>query len=258
MRELKVVATLLLLSGLILLTTCQLQLNGKAGSGLSLRVQVPANLLSGARSAALATNRKSLAGGSSVTVTIATQAGATWASAGPIGINGNTSVDFSFSLPPAGTYQVSAQLLDGSGDILNAASAPLTVPATSAQSTSVVLSLVSSGQLVLTYISPTGGPQSVAQGATIDFTSSTPVEFVVTNNDPSKTLYIGGGALTITNNYPGAFSISTPLAPIPIPAGGSSDFDITLVTAVTDTETVTLTTSDTANSPFSFSVYSPS
>jgi hypothetical protein len=254
MREWRVIATLLLFSSLVVLTTCELQLN-KGGNGLTLRVQVPAILSRGAGSTpALATKGKSLSGGSTVTATISTQAGATFASAGPVAINGNTSVDFSFSLPPAGMYQVSAQLLDGSGAILNAASAPLTVPATPAQSSSVVLSLVSSGQLSLIN-SATG--LSVSQGSTIDFSSSSPVPFQVTNNDPSKTLYIGSGALTITNNTPDDFTISTPLPPTPIPPGGSSDFDITLVTAVTATETVTLTTSDTANSPFTFYVYSP-
>jgi hypothetical protein len=109
MRQRRVIGILLLVFTFILLITCQLQLN-KSNNALTLRIVVPESASSGAKGATLATNGKSLAGGSNVTVTI-TQGSTTWASPPPVAINGNSSVDVSVVSPPAGTYQLSANSL---------------------------------------------------------------------------------------------------------------------------------------------------
>lgn len=124
----------------ILLTTCELQLN-KASNSLTLRILIPGSASGGARNTATtATNARSLAGGASVQVTILTQAGAPWQSSESIPIGGKTSVDYTFVLPPPGTYQVSASLFDGSGNLLAHASTSFTVPT---QTSAVVLTMVS-------------------------------------------------------------------------------------------------------------------
>ena len=144
MCERKVIGVSLLFFAFILLTTCQLQLN-KAGNGFTLRVLIPGNASDGIKSTpTLASNAKDLSGGTSVTVTIITQTGSTWASSGLISIGGKTSVDYSVVLPPPGVYQVSAQLLDGSGNVISQASTTFTVPS---QTNLVVLTMTSAAPL---------------------------------------------------------------------------------------------------------------
>ena len=128
----------------IILTTCELQSN-KAGNSLTLQILIPGSASGAAKSTrTLATNAKSLAGGASVQVTILTEAGTPWQSSEPISTVGKTSVDYTFVLPPPGTYQVSASLFDGSGNLLAQASTSFKVPT---QTNPVVLTLVNNANL---------------------------------------------------------------------------------------------------------------
>ncbi|MGA2480252.1 MAG: cadherin-like beta sandwich domain-containing protein [Spirochaetia bacterium] len=128
MRKRKVIGIIVLLSALALLTTCQMQLNASTADSLALRLMVPGTSSAGGASAPGAGSR-SLAGGTSVTVTISPQ-GTTGGSPQTLSasIGGKSSVDISFSLSSAGLYLVTAKMLDGSGTLLSTASAPLTVP----------------------------------------------------------------------------------------------------------------------------------
>jgi hypothetical protein len=127
MRERRAIGIFLLFSALVLLTTCQLQFNKSTGNSLALRIIAPANSSVGARSTpALGTNAKDLGGGTSLTVMITAPNGSQQTVSTSIG--GKTSIDFSFTLTSSGTYQVSANMLDGSGSLLSTASTQLTVP----------------------------------------------------------------------------------------------------------------------------------
>jgi len=137
MRERKAIGVLLLFSAFILLNTCQLQFNKSAGNNVALRVVVPGGASGGGKSVP---GSKSLAFGASLTVTI-TQEGTTFSTQQTVSLNGNTSIDFSFSLPSSGTYDVSALMEDASGDTLAQNTTKLTVPAGSYP---VVLTLYSS------------------------------------------------------------------------------------------------------------------
>lgn len=258
MRERKVVGILLLFSAFIALTTCQLQFN-KAGNALTLQILIPANASRGAEN--LATNAKSLAGGTSVTVKITTQAGATWANSGPIAINGKTSVDYTFLMPPSGTYQVSAQLLDGSGNVLSQASTTFTVPT---QTNPVVLTISgASGGIQLawgtdgvTFGNPiTNGVTSVAYPFEL-YAGVQIYYYQITNTSPTEQLRVG--PLTITNNTSsGLFSVNVPPSPA-VPPSSTETFEIeaSYIGTGTYTETVTLDTSST-NPPdqtFTFTV----
>ena len=123
MHERKAIRFLLLFSAFMILTTCQFQFNNE-GKGLGIRLLVPASVSGGARSA---NGAKSLAGGTGVTLTITTQAGTQWATSPLLDINGS-SVSYSFSLPPTGSYLASAELFGGSGSLISQASTPFSVP----------------------------------------------------------------------------------------------------------------------------------
>ena len=156
MHERKAIGVFLLFSASIVLTTCQLQFNRSTGNNLALQVL----------------NNKSLAGGASVMVTI-TQ-GATTIAQQTLPINGKTSVDFSFSLSSSGTYQVSAQLLDGSGNVLSQASTTVKIPMGNYP---VVLTLASSSKAITAFsiISPvtaTGTITGTAIAVTVPFGTS--------------------------------------------------------------------------------------
>ena len=128
MRERRAIRILLLLSAFIMLTTCQLQFNKSTGNSLALRLVLPGNASGGGKSTpALGSGAKSLANGTSVTVTI-TEEGTTFSTQQKVSINGKTSIDFSFSLSSSGTYDVSALMQDASGNTLAQATSKLTVP----------------------------------------------------------------------------------------------------------------------------------
>jgi hypothetical protein len=122
MHERKVIGILVLLSALVLLGTCQLQFNNSAGNSVALQIVLPGNGSGGGK--AILSGARSLAGGTSLAVTMT---GATGSQQQSVSINGQASIDISFSVS-SGTYQVTAQMFDGSGTILSIASAPLTVP----------------------------------------------------------------------------------------------------------------------------------
>jgi hypothetical protein len=138
MHERKVIMMLIFFCASILLSTCQLQLN-KASSSLTIKIVVPAGSGRSKSIPVLGTNGKDLSGGTSVTATIS-QGSTTYATSPSVAINGNTSVDISFVLPPPGMYQLSAKLLDGSGNTISQASTTFTVPT---QINPVVLTMVS-------------------------------------------------------------------------------------------------------------------
>jgi len=127
MRERKAIGTLLLISIMVALTMCQMQFNRSNGNILDLRIIVPGIFSGGARSTpALGTSAKDLGGGTSLTVTVIPPQGSTQTLS--TSIDGKTSVDFSFNLSSAGSYQVSAQMRNGSGNLLSTVSAQLNVP----------------------------------------------------------------------------------------------------------------------------------
>jgi hypothetical protein len=245
MSERKAIGFLLLFSALIMLATCQLQLN-KVGNALDLRVRVPARA-----TVVTGSSAPSLAGGTGVTLTITTQAGAQWETSNMLAINGS-SVSYTFSLPPTGSYLASAELFGASGSLISQASTPFTVPV----GTNPVTLSVSSGTLVLTDSLGTGYP--VSQGSYVYFSntgSPQTVQFQVSNGDSSNTLYPYGSSPVTMTNTTGDFVISSQLPSTPIPPGGSSDFAIECVTPTYSiAETVTLRTSDPSNTPFVFQV----
>jgi hypothetical protein len=109
MRQRNIVGIFLILGGLVLLTTCQMQFNKSNGDSLALQVV-----------------NKSVVGGSSITVTISQ--GAANIAQQTLPISGKTSIDFAFSMPPTGTYTVAAVLLNSSGVTINQASSELKIP----------------------------------------------------------------------------------------------------------------------------------
>ncbi len=182
----------------IILTTCELQSN-KAGNSLTLQILIPGSASGAAKSTrTLATNAKSLAGGASVQVTILTEAGTPWQSSEPISTVGKTSVDYTFVLPPPGTYQVSASLFDGSGNLLAQASTSFKVPT---QTNPVVLTLVNNANLsnmVITDSTGTTYPYEPAFSPTtytydnaeaiLPSPSSTTFTLTLTTQDPNATI----------------------------------------------------------------------
>jgi hypothetical protein len=126
MREQKTIGIFLLLSALMLLTTCQLQLNSSSGNKLTLRIVIPGGAPGGGKS--IGGGSRSLAGGASLTVTIS-QEGTAFSTQQTASLSGQTSVDFSFSLSSTGTYDVLAVMNDALGDILSQATTKFTVPA---------------------------------------------------------------------------------------------------------------------------------
>lgn len=250
MHERKAIRFLLLFSAFMILTTCQFQFNNE-GKGLGIRLLVPASVSGGARST---NGAKSLAGGTGVTLTITTQAGTQWATSPLLDINGS-SVSYSFSLPPTGSYLASAELFGGSGSLISQASTPFSVPV---QTNPVTLS-VSSGQVVVSYFpaGPTNPSTAVSQGFTYAINAlGTPIVFQVNNADSSNTLYpFGSSPVTMTDTY-GEYIISSQLPSTPIPPGGTADFAIEMVnnSGPSGSETVTLRTSDPSNTPFVFLV----
>jgi hypothetical protein len=127
MSEREAAISVLLFSAFMVLTTCQLQFNKSTGSSLALQVVIPGTASSGTRGTpAVGANGKDIAGGASLAVTITPPQGAAQTLSAPI--NGKTSVDFSFNLFSSGTYQITAQMLDGSGNLLSTASTQANVP----------------------------------------------------------------------------------------------------------------------------------
>src|SRR5208282_3050577 len=171
MSKRKAIGVFLVFFVSILLTTCELQLN-KASNSLTLRILIPGSASGGARNTpTTATNAKSLAGGASVQVTILTLAGAPWQSSESIPIGGKTSVDYTFVLPPPGTYQVSASLFDGSGNLLAQASTSFTVPT---QTSPVVLTIVPTSTILVSSIIVTsaGGVTSMSYSSTLQMSAA--------------------------------------------------------------------------------------
>jgi len=265
MCERKVIGIPLLFFAFILLTTCQLQLN-KAGNGFTLRVLIPGNADGTKSTPTLASNAKDLSGGTSVTVTIITQTGSTWASSGLISIGGKTSVDYSVVLPPPGVYQVSAQLLDGSGNVVSQASTTFTVPS---QTNLVVLTMTPAaplgGGIQLAWSANISGPfTAITNGGatpgayTNVYSDSTWPEidyYQITNTSSTESL--GVGPVTVTNNTGSVFSVNVPPTS-PVPPNGTEIFEVQAVYegGNTYTETVTLKTTST-NPPdqtFTFTV----
>ena len=199
MSKRKAIGVFLLFFVSIILTTCELQSN-KAGNSLTLQILIPGSASGAAKSTrTLATNAKSLEGGASVQVTILTQAGAPWQSSEPISTVGKTSVDYTFVLPPPGTYQVSASLFDGSGNVLAQASTSFTVPT---KTNPVVLTMISNdanlSNMVITDSTgttypyePTFSPTTYTYDnaeAILPSPSSTTFTLTLTTQDPNATI----------------------------------------------------------------------
>jgi len=191
MHDRRVIGIFLLFSAFIVLTTCQLQFN-KSSNALTLRIVVPAASAGSRSTPVLGTNDKDLSGGTSVTVTI-TQ-GTTTIAQQTLPIGGNTSIDFSFVLPPPGLYQISAQLLDGSGNTLTQASTTFTVPT---QTNPVVLTMPSNlFSAAITNYSGTTYQFTTSFDPTIyNYTSVTldctgPFSLALTTVDPSATITV--------------------------------------------------------------------
>jgi hypothetical protein len=195
-----------------------------------------------------------------VTVTI-TQGSTTWASSGLIAIGGKTSVNYTFIMPPAGTYQVSANLLDGSGNTLATASTTFTIPT---QTNPVVLTLPSalasanlaSATLVATL--PTGGPTTYAlvptfSPATYTYTSTSPEPEYAYPPTLTLTTVDSSATFSVTETVPGGTAGPYALLPAGSPSGSSctlnfsadySPATLTIVVTASDgvtTQTYTMT-----------------
>lgn len=134
----------LLFSALILLTTCELQINKSTRKSVALQIVVPRHISGGGKGlSSRGISAKDLAGGTNVIVTITTispPGGATVTSS-PIPTDGNPSVTYTSPSLAAGSYQASAQLLDDFQDLLSqVTSASFTVPT---QTNPVVLTMPS-------------------------------------------------------------------------------------------------------------------
>ena len=128
MGKLKVSGFVLLFSALVGLTTCQLQFN-RAGNSVALRVLIPGKLSGMTRGAfATASTPRSLAGGASLTVTIMQEGGSS-SEQQMVSLNGQTSIDFSFTVSSSGSYQISALLQDVNAKILAQRTAQVELPA---------------------------------------------------------------------------------------------------------------------------------
>lgn len=128
MSSSRAVGALLAFLAVVALNTCEIQFN--QSKGLVLRIIVPNTSSRGSRNILTrTTNARDIAGpsGSNVQVMILSS-GATYATSGPIATAGKTSIDVSFVLPPSGSYQALAQLMDSSGNILSEAQTPFQVP----------------------------------------------------------------------------------------------------------------------------------
>ena len=225
----------LLFSPFILVTTCEMQLN-KAGKTIILRIVVPAPL-GGSKVAAFAgTNAKDLSGGTSVILTITPQPGTsgspqTFSSS----IGGKTVVDFSVVLTP-GTYQVSAQLLDESGNgISQVASTQTEVPT----GNPVILTILPALVTGITIIpgTPSDG-SSVSSGVWTPGTSPSTLQLTAsvspsnaTNKSVTWSLSGGGGDVTVSNT--GLISVNDSIAP--------GSFSATITVTANDGSGVTVT-----------------
>ncbi len=222
----------LFFSALIVLTTCQLQFNKSTGYNVALQVVVPPTGSAGAKSTrVLGTNGKDLAGGTSLTVTITPPSGSPQTLSTSIGRK--SIVDFSFNLSSSGTYQVSVNMLDGSGDLLSTVSTKFAVPTGNYP---VVLNLPSNLlTAVFTWVG--SGPQSLtpAFGPTIySYTSASEATgnnytLTLTTVDPSS-------MLSVTETDPGI--AGSPF--IDLPPGSSSGSTCSLHVDSTPANTVTI------------------
>jgi hypothetical protein len=249
MNARKVTEVLLFLSFFFILSTCQVQYTNSVNT-LTVRFLIPALPVQVTESTpTLATNAEGVAGGTSLTLTILTQTGAAWASSASMPVRGKTSIDYSFVLPAPGAYQVSAQLQDGSGNLLSQVRTHFVVPTQTSPLVVVMpsnlLNMVLTGRGV---VAP--APAYVFVPAfsptTYNYTSVTsalgpptfewqPYTLTLTTIDPSATV-------SVTESNPG---LSTPYIDLPAgsPSGSSCRLHLnsnanTLTIAVTGADAV--------------------
>jgi hypothetical protein len=202
MQARKAIEALLLFSAFMVLTTCQLQFNKSAGNSLALQVKVPGTGSGGARGTpAVGANGKDIGGGASLTVTITPPQGATQTLSAPI--NGKSSIDFSLNLSSSGTYQVTADMHDGSGNLLSTGSTKFSVPMGNYP---VVLTLPSNLLNVVLEaaggygdetLSPQFSPTTLSYSFTYDF-DPLPFTLLVTPVDPSATFTVTEDGITLS------------------------------------------------------------
>jgi hypothetical protein len=240
MRKGKMIAVLLLFSGISLLTTCQFQFNKSAGNNVSLRIDVPQGGSSGAQTVAAAP--RSLAHGTTVSVTIS-QEGTAFTTQQTVSINGQTSIDLSFSLTSNGVYDVTAVMKDAGGSTFATGTTKLTVPAGNYP---VVLSM-HSNLLFSVAVTDNSGPLMVSPPF-IPSVNSGYTFFAISYNPPYTLLLDAvdpGAAITVkefdgTNTY--VNSSSGPAYPLQhyLPSTSSQEVSI-VVTAQDGSSTQTYT-----------------
>jgi hypothetical protein len=188
MRKRLVIGTLLMFSALILLTTCQFQFNKSPGNNVSLQIEVPKGVSSVGKT--VAASARSLANGSSVVVTIS-QEGTAFTTQQTVAINGQSSIDVSFSLSATGTYDVTAMMKDAGGNTLAQGTTKLTVPAGNYP---VVLSMHSSLLLEGTLIDSASSVTLSLSPFTFSYSTSYnptwPFTLVLTTVDPQGTVSV--------------------------------------------------------------------
>ncbi len=235
MHKGRVIGVFLLFSAFILLTSCQLQFNRSTGNNVALRVVVPGDASGGGKSA---TGSKSLGGGTNVTVTITPQ-GTTGGSSQTLStsVDGKNSIDFSFALSSSGSYKVTADMLDGSGNLLSTVSTQLAVPTGNYPVVLKIPSNLLSGALTdstgYNYLIGTFSPTVYSYSI---YPYIPPYTLTLTTVDPNATItsVTEKGNLVLPSSH-GVYTFSDS-SPFPIPV-------IIVVTAAdgTATETYTVT-----------------
>ncbi len=207
---------ILTFSVVVALTTCQLQFNRSAGNNVALRVIVPGSVSSGGKGALGA---KDLGGGAILTVLITASNGSQETLSTPI--NGKSSIDFSFSLSSTGTYQVSVNMLDGSGNLLSTVSTQLTVPTGNYP---VVLAMPSNLLSAVLTVFGGNGPVAFPFGFSPTIysypsvsTRFPPLTLTLTTVDPNATIALTVNGSAVSPSLPGVYPLNIPLnTPIPI------------------------------------------
>jgi hypothetical protein len=174
-----------------------------------------------------------LGGGTNLTVTIIPPQGATQTLS--TSINGKSSIDFSFSLSSSGSYQVTAEMLDGSGTLLSTVSTQLTVP-----SGNYPVVLIMPSNLLSAVLTSFGSPWPLTPpfSPTIySYTSNPfypPFTLTLTTVDPNATIT----SVTESGFYPSG----APFTIVDTPTG--STYPLTLPGVPTTTVTIVVTAAD--------------
>jgi hypothetical protein len=228
----------LLVSAFVVLSTCQLQFNKSTGNSLALSVVVPGGVSSGGKT--IVAGARSLVNGASVTVTIS-QEGASFTTQQTVSLNGQASIDFSFSLTGNGVYDVLAVMQDSGGNTLAQSTTKLTVPAGDFP---VVLTLTSPNLLNAVLADSLGN--GISWTATFSpftysynsfaFTTNLPLTLTLTTVDPGASISVT--EIDGTNNYTDS------------PSG--SMYTLHYTGSLTDTVTVVVTAQNATTQTYAF------